>query len=57
MKDESGWVEVLEVITGCGIALAFIEIIFGLSQNSAQHAIKIIIDHNLTMEWLEKRGV
>ncbi len=34
MKDESCWVEVLEVIAECGIALAFLEIVFGFNENS-----------------------
>lgn len=35
-------VEVLEVIVECGIALAFLEIVLGFSENSAQRHIRNI---------------
>lgn len=48
--------KVLDIIAECGIAIAFLEIIFGLSKNSAQQSIKNIRRAQLNREWLEKRG-
>lgn len=46
----------MEVIAECGIAIALIAFVFGLGNNSAQHAIKILGGHNFKMKWLEKGG-
>ncbi len=40
--------EVLEVIAVCGIAIAFLAIVFGFSENSAQQSIKNIRRAQLT---------
>lgn len=39
--DERGSKKIMDVIKECGIAIAFLEIKFGFSKNSTQHAMKI----------------
>lgn len=48
--------KVLEVVAECGIAIAFLEIVCGLGNNSAQHAIKNIRRSQFHIGVVGKKG-